>query len=612
MAAGTVNRIATNVAASAKSRGTALAWHAMTRNVSVPIVHSWWAWAWCGALASRFETGAAGTCPGCAHSSFHGEEFASCRDDDAAPEVVPHGSRMINDARTMTAARRTFAGVRPMLSSGATPGATSTLLLAVIATALPVLLHLVAPALAIATCVLLGLLIASFAAPATIIVLIFSYLFQNLFVALVSPTIDTMEQFNQIRAYNFILTAVIWFAVAYTYWTSRVDFSKGFRDIIDVTTAALCLIGVYFVLGAAQNPQGALVYVRNIAAPFLLFQIFAIVAYRNRMSMSGAMLAMAVVAVAYGYFELFTHDALLSVINGDDYLSWRTKQDRDAGVWVRELQENGRVIRSYLDTLVVDFLNTPFLSGLDLKFYRILGPNFHFISYAYALTFFVIVLTATGRPWFAIITFPLLLIIGSKGALILATIVLCAIVVLRFCSPTVALGTLVALLVAYVLGGIATGIAVQDYHVIGFIGGLKGFVSQPLGRGLGIGGNLSLDMTTINWSKSQQLGHTDVAVESAVGVLLYQMGVFGAGLLAVMAWLALKLWRIYRRTRDRLFAVGACSILTIMANGIFQEEALFSPLALGMILGIAGLLLGRAYRVPETRPRANSPASVVR
>jgi hypothetical protein len=124
-------------------------------------------------------------------------------------------------------------------------------------------------------------------------------------------------------------------------------------------------------------------------------------------------------------------------------------------------------------------------------------------------------------------------------------------------------------------------------------------VSQPFGRGLGVGGNLSLDMSTIDWSKSQQLGHTDVAVESAVGVLLYQMGVFGAALLAVMAWLALKLWRIYARDKGRLFIVGACSILTIMANGIFQEEALFSPLALGMVLGLAGLLLGRAYRTAE-------------
>ena len=68
---------------------------------------------------------------------------------------------------------------------------------------------------------LLALLVATFAAPAVPIVLIFSYLFQNLFVALVSPAISNMDQFNAIRAYNFILTAVIWIVVAWTFWTAR-------------------------------------------------------------------------------------------------------------------------------------------------------------------------------------------------------------------------------------------------------------------------------------------------------------------------------------------------------------------------------------------------------
>jgi hypothetical protein len=525
--------------------------------------------------------------------------------------------QMRNDAHIVNATNRPFAAPATLSSGSGTAATVHALALAVLATALPVLLHLAAPALAIGACVVLGLLIASFAAPTTIVVLIFAYLFQNLVVAMVSPAIESMEQFNEIRAYNFILTAAIWFSLAFGYWTSRADYSRRFQVIIDVTTAALCLIGVYFILGVASNPAAAMVYVRNIAAPFLLFQIFALVAYRNRLSISGAMLVIAGVAVAYGYLELFAHDALLSFVNGDDYLNWRTKQDRDAGVWLKVLQETGLVIRSYLDTLEIDLLNTPLLSDLGLKFYRVLGPNFHFISYAYALAFFVILLTATGRrPWYAIIAFPLLVLIGSKGALVLAIIVLCAIVVFRYCSPVVAFGSVVALLVIYVLGGIATGIAFQDYHVIGFIGGLKGFLVQPFGRGLGVGGNLSLDMSTIDWSKSQYLGHTDVAVESAVGVLLYQMGVFGAGLLAVMAWLALKLWRIYTRDQDRLFVVGACSILTIMANGIFQEEALFSPLALGLVLGLGGLLLGRAYRladagsvqlggaVPSLNPRA--------
>ena len=141
------------------------------------------------------------------------------------------------------------------------------------------------------------------------------------------------------------------------------------------------------------------------------------------------------------------------------------------------------------------------------------------------------------------------------------------------------------------------GIRSEDYHVIGFIGGLNGFMKNPLGHGIGSGGNLSLNMAGIDWSRAQHLGSTDVAVESAIGVLLYQMGVFGIVVLASVGLIAVRLWKLYIGTRERVLAVAALGLLTIVVNGIFQEEALFSPLALGLLLAVSGLLLGRAYRV---------------
>jgi hypothetical protein len=479
---------------------------------------------------------------------------------------------------------------------GWNPGTIGTLAIAAIATGLPVVLHLAAPWLAIGICLAIGVLIANFAVSAAIVTLIFSYLFQNLLVAVVSPAIDNMNQFNEIRAYNFILTGAIWLSLAGAYWTTRDCFDQRFRAVIDLTTVALLLIGAYTAIGYLSNPAGALVYMRNIAAPFFLFQIFAIVAYQNRLSISAASLVMASAALLYGYFEVFAHETLLSLVNGDTYLEWRTRQDHDAGIWLKELQQSGRVIRGHLDTMVVDFLNTPLLGNLGLRFYRILGPNFHFISFAYALAFFVVLLAAGGRPAYAVFALPLLLLVGSKGALILAGFVLFVVFVLQYCSNRVAILAFLTLLGAYAVFGIAAGMLFQDYHVLGFVGGLNGFLTQPLGRGIGVGGNLSLDMTTIDWSRSQQLGQTDIAVESAIGVLLYQMGVFGIAILGLLPWLALKLWKLYSQRGDRLFAVGACALLTILVNGIFQEEALFSPLALGMILGFAGFLLGRAYR----------------
>jgi hypothetical protein len=484
-----------------------------------------------------------------------------------------------------------------------TPGTCATLAIATAVTAVPVVLHLTGQGVAIAGCIGLAALSALFAAPALPVALIFSYLFQNFFVALISPGIDSLEQFNAIRAYNFVFTVIAWATVAAQYWLTRNSYDRRIRAMIDVTTTGLALIGLYFVIGLAANPSGAAVYLRNIATPILLFQVFCLVAYRHRVAVTAPFLALALGLVAYGYLELLAHDALFRTINADVYMNWRIKQDFEAGIWVREMHETGRVMRSYLDTLLVDFLNTSLLQHLELRFYRLLGPNFHFISYAYALAFFCVFLCASGRWWLAVPALPLLLVVGSKGALIFALMALLATVVLLRLRGAAPLALFAALLGAYVAAGVAIGVQTQDYHVIGFIGGLRGFLSNPMGRGIGVGGNLSMDMSTIDWTKSQHLGHTDVAVESSVGVLLYQMGIFAVAIFIALAWIAARLWRHYRRSGERLYATAAFSVLVVAANGVFQEEAMFSPLALGVVLAVAGLLLGRAYRPYTTNPR---------
>jgi hypothetical protein len=503
---------------------------------------------------------------------------------------------------------RTSAQIAPAIGQAGRPGfgdalyaSLGPLALAVLATVLPIVFHLASQAAGVAICIVLALIVANFVAPAVPVVLIFSYQFQNLFVALVSPHIGSLEQLNSIRAYNFLLTAVVWIVLAASYWLERPGVDRRMRLLMDVTTGALVLIGAYFVLGIAANPGNALVYLRNIAAPFLLIQIFAVVGYRHRTSIVSAVTMTAVLAVVYGYLELFGQDALLRLVNGDTYIAWRIRQDYEAGVWLRELQETGRVMRGYLDTLVIDFLNTPLLLDLGLKLYRLVGPNFHAISFAYGLAIFGVVLCAAGRGWYTILALPLVLAIGSKGALVLLVFVTASLLFTARFRALRRLWLYLAMLCAYAAIGIATGIATQDYHVIGFIGGLRGFLSNPIGHGIGAGGNLSLNVSAIDWSRSQWIGHTDVAVESAIGVLLYQMGVAAILIVAVLAWIAAKLWRLYKSTGDRFYAAGALAILTITVNGIFQEEALFAPLALGVTSALAGLLLGSAYRPAPAR-----------
>jgi hypothetical protein len=491
-------------------------------------------------------------------------------------------------ALPMTAASVAFPGIAL--------GAAGSIALAVLVTALPVVFHLAGQVVGIATCVALALIVANIAPAAVPITLIFSYLCQNIFVAMVSTQINTLDQLNSLRAYNFILTVTMWMALAGGFWLTRSSFDRRFRLVMDVTTFVLVVIGIYFLIGVVSNPSSAATYLRNISAPFLLFQIFALVAYRHRVSLMTAFVVIAVFALIYGYLEMLAHDQLFALVNGDNYVKWRIKQDYEAGLWLRDLHETGRVMRSYLDALTVDFLNAPWFRDLDMQFYRLLGPNFHSISYAYALAFFSVVLLALGQWWYVIAALPLVLVIGSKGALLFVVLVTAGFVLTRLFRGSWTLHLYLLVLSAFATIGIVTGIRAQDYHVIGFIGGLKGFLSNPLGRGIGAGGNLSLNTSSIDWTQSQQLGHTDIAVESAIGVLLYQVGIFGILILLVLGWIAIRLWKLYRQTGDRLYALAALGLLTIAVNGIFQEEALFAPLAFGMLAALAGLMLGRAYR----------------
>ena len=72
----------------------------------------------------------------------------------------------------------------------------------------------------------------------------------------------------------------------------------------------------------------------------------------------------------------------------------------------------------------------------------------------------------------------------------------------------------------------------------------------PLGKGTELrytintaGGNLSENFASIDWSAAQQAGAVDGAVESAIGVLLYQMGIAALVPLAFYFMIAMKAWR---------------------------------------------------------------------
>jgi hypothetical protein len=466
------------------------------------------------------------------------------------------------------------------------------LVVAFSATGIPVFAHLGGQAFGVASCFVIAALIANYAVAAVPTTLIVSFLFQNLFVSLVSPLVGSVEEFDAARAYNFFLTATIWLVLMAHYVSHWTSFEPSIRRWINFGFVALALVFAYFCLGVPANPKGAAVYLRNVATPFLLFQICVLVGARVGLATARPLIVVGYLALIYGYSELFFRESLLSVTNSDTYFELRTRESSDTGQWVKLMQETGRVVRDFEDTQRIKLLNTPLLD-VDLEFDRLMGPNLHSISFAYALCFFSLLFLARGRVLFLLAALPLLVIIGSKGALIMLVVTAAFVGISRFVAPGPLFWAMIALLCSYAVATIVVGSRIGDYHVIGLMGGLEGFAANPLGRGLGAGGNLSLNMAAMNWNLSQALGKTDTAVESAIGVLLYQMGVAGLALCAGTVWIARRAWRQFLATRRLDAAVVAFALLAITANGLFQEEALFAPLALGTLMALAGLVLSQ-------------------
>jgi hypothetical protein len=472
---------------------------------------------------------------------------------------------------------------------------------------LPVATHLASPEAGVAVGVALACLLAHLLPAAVPAALIGSYVFQNLFVSLVSPWIGDAEQFNAIRAYNFLLTAVVWVVLAGHAFAGWNGLAQRVRGLLVLTSLGLALIGFYLVIGLAGDPKSAVVYLRNVATPLIVFQACLVAATRSPGGLARSLLPIGVILVAYSYAELFLRGPLFDLINADHYIVFRMQQETDAGVFLKEMQETGRVIRGFEDAMTVDLFNTPLLANLKIQIYRPMGPNFHAISYAYALSFFGLLFAATRRPFLAAATILPMLVIGSKGALATLVFGVVAPWAARRIRGSLVMGVFLAALALYLALAIVVGLNLGDYHVLGLIGGLKGFLQNPFGHGLGAGGNLSLNMTAIDWSRSQAMGETDRAVESAIGVLLYQMGVAGAVLCLLYVRLGAAVWRLSGGGRRPLPAMVTFAVLTVTANGLLQEEALFAPLAMASFLALAAILLGDSQAAPAPTTPSRAP-----
>lgn len=444
----------------------------------------------------------------------------------------------------------------------------------------------------------LTLLLAIMLPSATPVLLAISFMFQNMIISLFIPLMQNDAAFDTVRGANFVilLTATGAFGLAALLHPERL--SAPARHWIRLLIAVMAIVTLYLALGAARgNMKDALIYFRNTLTPLSCLGIGIIAASSGRVRLDRVLLWLGVAAAIYGYCELFFTFDFLSLFNGDDYFRLRLSGQIESGYWDRILARTGFVLRSLEDTMRVPFLNMAIFDQWFPRVFRLSGPNIHPISYAYALSVISTFMLFSRRTWFVFLALPLLVIIGSKGALIL---LLCA-MAMKFGVALFGLRittiAFVLSLLAYVSIAILYGRANADYHVLGLMAGIRDFLRNPLGQGLGFGGNLSSSIKNVlSWSRAQQQGIADIPVESAIGVMLYQMGIAATAYFAFLLGLARACYLAFQRSGNPRFLFALIATVTIFTNALLQEEAIYSPLALGLALLLVGISLGEYWK----------------
>ncbi len=461
---------------------------------------------------------------------------------------------------------------------------------------LPVAVHIFSPVIAVPMVMVLSVFLANYAPRLALVSVMIALLFQNFFVSLVSSNLSGPDEFKIIRGYNFVILVSIWSTFFVSYWTRFRGQNASIDLIMNLTFGVVALVIFYFLTGFVQNPTPAVIYLRNILTPILILQIALITSWRFEFSLNTPLFIISAIFLLMGYIELIFREDWLYFTGGKSYWELDTRSARLSLAWDQDARETGYVMLGFLDAFKVDLFNTPLLDGLDLRVIRLMGPNMHAISYSYAVVFLLVFALFRGSFIMAVLLFPLLVFANAKGALILFILVLGAWFAFKLFGARLSLWVTGFVLALYAVAGIVVGLQIGDFHVLGFMGGLYSFFGFPFGHGIGVGGNLGTDFTQLDWPAYQAAGRTPVAIESAVGVLLYQMGPAAFFLLGVYIWLGCQTLRVASFTGASLHIAASFALLTVLVNGIFQEEALFSPLALGLLITINGMVLGQAIR----------------
>ena len=459
---------------------------------------------------------------------------------------------------------------------------------------LPMVVFLLSPTLGLLTGAVLVFCLVNYDWKQTPAFLIYATMFQNLFVSLLSPMIGDIDTFNKIRGFTFLYTVIIWLVLLAHFLKNRTKFPDGLRKLVYFGLLCLTAAAAYAAIGFVFAGSSAIISTRNIISPILLFQICLITSFLTNLNISLFLVCSYFFVFCASYIELLNRPLWMSLTNADKYWTLNFAEQVASGLWETELKLTGFVYHDIYDIFRISLFNSSYFDGVEIL--RIHGPNAHAISFGYSLAFGALFLYASGYRLISLLALPLLIFASAKGAIVEILFVIIGLVSTRLFGARIASGIVAGLLTIYIGFTFVSGMAAGDYHILGLLGGLKGFITNPVGHGIGVGGNLAGTISVSEWQQAQANGIFNGAVESAIGVLLYQMGFAALLILGFYAKIILATWRIYARTGLMMHGIATWGVLSILINGLFQEEALFSPLAMGLMVCFSGMVIGSAMR----------------
>ena len=200
-----------------------------------------------------------------------------------------------------------------------------TVVVAACITAIPVFAHLLHPAIGVLSAALLAGVCAWRMPEVSIVAIVFALLFQNTFVSLVADYVVSDDDFDVIRGYNFVTISVTWLVFTATFIANWKRRNRDVDPFVKVLAALFVILGVYFLIGFAFYGMTAIVYLRNIVTPLLLFQICLLAFLGRPVRLGQAMTILSILLLACGFVEFFWRDEWLGLTNG--YAYW----ERSAG-----------------------------------------------------------------------------------------------------------------------------------------------------------------------------------------------------------------------------------------------------------------------------------------